>query len=202
MIEEILPGVLHWTAYHEGIDSTVHSSFIVGSGTLIDPMVPEEGIEEIEAFARPRRIVLSNRHHYRHSDRFARRYNCPVLCHEAGLHEFVASQHVQGFAFGEQVAEDVKALELASICPEETTLLLELPATGALCFADGVTRARDGALAFMPDSLLGEDPAAVRAGLRERLRPMLQLDFDALLFAHAEPVSRAGKAMLSELVAA
>ncbi|HEY1688437.1 MAG TPA: hypothetical protein VGF95_06175 [Solirubrobacteraceae bacterium] len=201
MIEEILPGVLHWTAHHEGIDSTVHSSFVVGSGTLIDPMLPEEGIDEIEAFARPRQIVLSNRHHYRQSAHFARRFRCPVLCHEAGLHEFVPSQQVEGFAFGEQLAEDVQALELASICPEETTLLLELPDGGALSFADGLTRGRDGSLAFMPDWLLGEDPETVRAGLREHLRPMLQLDFDALLFAHAAPVRSAGKAMLSELLA-
>jgi hypothetical protein len=195
MIQQPLPGLAHWSAFHDGIGSTVYSSFVLSSGTLIDPMEPpEQGLDAIEALAPPRRIVLSNRHHYRHSARFAERFGCPVLCHEAGLWD-LQSEEVRGFSFDEQLAEDVRALELDSICAEETTLLLDLP-LGALSFADGLTRSSDGSLAFMPDRLLGEDPAAVRAGLRRNLRRMLEQDFDALLFAHAEPLLEDGHATL------
>jgi hypothetical protein len=201
MIDEPIPGLVCWSAFHEGIGATVYSSFATGSGTLIDPMVPEDGVEAVGRLGEPRTIVLSNRHHYRHSSRFVERYGCTVVCHEAGLHEFGADKRVGGFAFGAELSKDVRALELDSICPEETTLLISVGA-GALSFADGLTRDDDGALSFMPDSLLGEDSEAVKAGLERNLRSMLELDFDALLFAHAPPIAEGGKALLSDFLGA
>ncbi|HUB73548.1 MAG TPA: hypothetical protein VL979_05885 [Solirubrobacteraceae bacterium] len=198
MIEELLPQLVQWSAYHEGIGHDVYSAFELRSGTLIDPMEPPEGLEAVARLRTPERIVLTNRHHYRHADRFAERFGCPVLCHEAGL-EHSDEEEVSGFFFDEQLAEHVRALELASICAEETTLLLEV-ADGVLCFGDGVTRAADGSLAFMPDRLLGEDPDAVRQGLGKNLRRMFEEDFDALLFAHAEPVLGGGREMLRSLL--
>jgi hypothetical protein len=200
MIHEPLPGLAHWSAFHEGIGATVYSSFVLGSGTLIDPMEPpEQGLEAVEALAPVRRIVLSNRHHYRHSARFVERFGCPVLCQRAGLGD-LEFENVRGFSFDEQLAEDVRALELGAICAEETTLLLDV-SLGALSFADGLTRSSDGSLAFMPDRLLGDDPAAVRAGLKRNLRRMLEEDFDALLFAHAEPLLEDGHATLRRFLA-
>jgi hypothetical protein len=181
----------------------VHSSFVTRSGTLLDPMAPEAdegGIDAIAAFGTPRRIVLSNRHHYRDSARFVARFACPVLCHEAGLHEFADGREVRGFAFGAQLAEDVTTLELGAICPEETTLALDV-GPGALSFADGLTRAEDGSLAFMPDWLLGEDPGEVKLGLTRSLGRMLDRDFDALLFAHADPVRSGGRSLLGDFLA-
>ena len=40
---------------------------------------------------------------------------------------------------------------------------------------------------------MGDDPSPVRAGLRESLRLLLDLDFDSLLFAHGEPLIGAGR---------
>jgi hypothetical protein len=203
MIEEIVPGIVQWDAFRETIGRRVHSTFVLSSGTLIDPMVPDRdgGLDAVAELATPRRIVLSNRLHYRDSARYAKRFGCPVLCHEAGLSHFAGERPVQGFSFDEQLADDVRALELGSICAEETTLLLDV-AGGALAFGDGLTRDGDGALAFMPDQLLGEDAEDVRAGLAKRLRRMLaEEDFDTLLFAHAEPVSGGGRALLGEFLA-
>jgi hypothetical protein len=203
MIEEILPGVFHWSAFHEGIGHTVHSSFEVASGTLIDPICPEEGLTAIAELTTPKRIVISNRHHYRHSEPIIERFDCPVLCHKAGLSHFDEDRPVRGFSFDEQLADGVRALELGSICAEETTLLLEAHAhthAGALSFGDGLTRDEHGALAFMPDTLLGENPGAVRAGLLRNLRRMLDEDFDTLLFAHSEPIRSAGHDRLTEFL--
>jgi hypothetical protein len=203
MIEEIVPGIVQWDAFRETIGRRVHSTFVLSSGTLIDPMEPDGdgGLDAVAELATPRRIVLSNRLHYRDSARYAKRFGCPVLCHEAGLSHFAGERPVQGFSFDEQLADDVRALELGSICAEETTLLLDV-AGGALAFGDGLTRDEDGALAFMPDQLLGDDAEDVRAGLAKRLRRMLdEEDFDTLLFAHAEPVSGGGRALLGEFLA-
>ena len=52
----------------------------------------------------------------------------------------------------------------------------------------------DGELAFVPDSLMGDDPEGVRRGVTAALRALLDHDFDALLFAHggADRVRRQG----------
>ncbi|HTZ86292.1 MAG TPA: hypothetical protein VMB05_06455 [Solirubrobacteraceae bacterium] len=194
-MQELIPGLFHWSAHHDGIGATVYSSFLLDSATLLDPMEPPEGIDAIAQLGTPQRIVLSNRHHYRHSARFIERFDCPVLCHEAGLYHFDEDQPVEGFSFGEQLDHRIWGLELGAICPEETTLLLDA-GPGALSFGDGLTRDGAGQLAFMPDRLLGEDPERVRAGLRANLTAMLDERFDALLFAHADPVLSGGHELL------
>jgi hypothetical protein len=185
-MDEIQPGLLHWTAYRDTIGADVHSYFHEPSGTLIDPMVPPEGIDHI---ASPQRAVLTNRHHYRDSDAFG----VPVFCHEAGLHEFDDGRAVQGFAWGDDLAPGVRAHEVGVLCPEETAVQVG----DALAFADCIIRGRHGELGFVPDGLLGDDPQAIRAGLRESFRRLCEeVEFDALLLAHGEPMRHAGRSAL------
>lgn len=195
-MNELQPGLLHWTAYHEGIGSDVHSAFHVPSGTLVDPMVPLGGHEAIERHGHPERIVLTSRHHYRHSDHFREAYGCPVLCHEAGLHEFEGGPPVEGFAFGDELAPGVRALEVGVLTPEETALHIAA-GDGALTLADAAIRGPHGELGFVPDELLGDDPLAIRAGLREAFRRLCeQEEFDTLLLAHADPIVHGGRSAL------
>jgi hypothetical protein len=97
MIEEIVPGVVQWDAFRETISRRVHSTFVLSSGTLIDPMEPDgdDGLDAFAELATPRRIVLSNRLHYRDSALYAKRFGCPVLCHEAGLSHFADERPVR-----------------------------------------------------------------------------------------------------------
>jgi hypothetical protein len=195
-MDEIRPGLLDWTAFHEGIRQEVHSHFHVPSGTLIDPMEPPGGLEAVERNGRPQRIVLTNRHHYRHSDRFREAFGCPVLCHEAGLHDFEGGPQVDGFAFGEELAEGVTALEIGVLCPEETALHLA-GGDGAVALADAAIRGRHGELGFVPDFLLGDDPQAIRHGLRAAFRRVCdEAEFDALLLAHGKPIAAGGRTAL------
>jgi hypothetical protein len=195
-MEEIQPGVLHWTAFRDTIGADVHSYFHVPSGTLLDPMEPPEGID---AIPRPERIVLTNRHHYRDSDRF----DCPVLCHEAGLHEFEGGPEIHGFRFGDELAPGVTAHEVAVLTPEETAVHLAGDGGGALAFADAVVRRGSGRLAFVSDPLLGDDPAAIKDGLRAAFRRLCDdLEFDSLLMAHGTPITSGGRSALRTFAAA
>jgi hypothetical protein len=188
-MQELQPGILHWTAFHDGIGADVHSYMHLPSGTLLDPMEPLQGLE---AVPHVERIVLTNRHHYRHSDRFREAFGCPVLCHEAGLHEFPHGD-VDGFSWGDELAPGVTALEVGVLCPEETAVHVG----DALAFADAVVRGRHGELAFVSDWLLGADPDAVKRGLRERFHRLAEdVEFDALLLAHGEPMSTGGRPAL------
>ena len=151
-MDEILPGLWDWTTFHEGIGLEVHSHFHEPTGTLIDPRIPPEELGWFERRgAPPQRIVLTNRHHFRHSGEFASEFGCPVLCHEAGLHEF-PDGGVEGFAFGDELAPGVRALEVGVLTPEETALLLP----GALALADAITRGPHGDFGFFSDDLLGD----------------------------------------------
>jgi hypothetical protein len=183
-MEEIRDGLFHWTAFHPNIRRDVHSHFHAPSGTLFDPMEPAGGLGEM----RPQRIVLSNRHHWRHSDRFG----VPVFCHEAGLHEFDDGREVSGFAWGDELAPGVVAHAVGVLCPEETAVEID----GALLFADAVISPQ-GELAFVPDFLLGDDPEAIRAGLCAAFsRLAAEVDFDTLLMAHGAPVRTGGRERL------
>ncbi len=200
-MDEIAPGIHHWTAHHEGIGMTVHSYALVvdGSLSLVDPMLPPEGLDAFRGELEPRRILLTNRHHLRHSDRFVAEFGCEVLCHEAGLHEFGDSDPpVRGFAFGDEVAPGIVALEIGAITPEETAFHAR-PAR-SVSLADVVIEIGDGTLRFVPDELLGDDPESEKREMRESLRRLLDADFDHLLMAHGDPIVVDGKRALAAFV--
>jgi glyoxylase-like metal-dependent hydrolase (beta-lactamase superfamily II) len=196
-MEEVLPGLFHWTARHPRIGIDVSSHFVSGSGTAIDPLLPEAGIEWFEG-RDVRRVVLSNRHHLRNAEPIAERFGCPILCHEAGLHEFERGPEVRGFAFGDSLADDVRALEMDAICPEDTVLRIEA-AGGALLFADSLIHY--GELGTVPDNLIGDDPEQVRAKIRRRARALTDERCDNLLFAHGLPLLGGGEEALRAFAA-
>jgi hypothetical protein len=196
-MKEIGPGVHHWKAMHPNIRTRVSSYYVEPVATLVDPLLPEEGIEWFRARRAPERIVLTNRHHYRHSDRFQAEFGCTVMASEPGLHEFDDGREVEGFAFGDRLADGITAHEVGAICPDETALHIEVGG-GFLSIADGLIN-YDG-LGFVPDNLIGDDPEAVKEGLRESYRRLLSLDFDGLMCAHGDPMPSGGKEALREFV--
>lgn len=186
-MDELLPGVWHWTAYHDGIRQEVHSHYLEAPRALLDPMLPEEGLDWFAGDRRPERIVLTNRHHLRHSPRFVEAFGCPVLCVETGLHEFGEDDPpVRGFAFGDEVAPGVTAIEVGAICPDETAL--HVPAYSLVAIADGAIRYGEE-LSFVPDFLMGDEPEGVKDGLRAAYRQLCeQVEFENLVLAHGTPI--------------
>ncbi|HEV7773842.1 MAG TPA: hypothetical protein VGO48_11210 [Conexibacter sp.] len=201
-MDELAPGLWHWTAFRDTIRRTVHSAYDERSRTLIDPMLPDEGLDWFAEHVPPERIVLVNRHHVRHSARFVERFGCSVHCHESGLWDlYDAPVRVQGFRFGDELAPGVVPQRVAAICPEESALHIA-GETGALAVADGLLRGDDGALGFMPDFLLGDDPESVKRGLADAyLRIAETLDFDVLLLGHGDPLLSGAREALRSFAA-
>lgn len=195
-MDEILPGVFHWTSFHEGIGAVVHSCWVVSDDAsfVIDPREPEEGLAAFRNRP-PTEAYLTNRHHYRHSDRFESAYGTRVWCHQAGLHEFTGGPRVHGFRHGDLLAGGAVALPVGALCPEETALLIPCQG-GALAIGDGIIRP-EGALCFVPDGLMGDDPQAVKQGLASAFRDLMRHGFDTLLLAHGDPVVGGAKDVLS-----
>jgi hypothetical protein len=196
-MREIGPGVHHWKARHPRIRVEVSSYYVEPVATLVDPLEPPEGIEWFESRTKPERVVLTNRHHYRHSGRFAEAFGCPVLCNENGLHEFDDGREVEGFAFGDALAEGITAVEVGVLCPEETALHIQI-GDAFVSLADSLTNYEE--LGFVSDGLLGDDPEAIKRGLLDSFRRLLDLDFDGLLLAHGEPIVPGGKERLGRFV--
>ncbi len=199
-MDEIFPGLLSWTAFRETIGQPVHSAYVVEARTLIDPMVPAEGLAAFGTgdLPAPERIVLSNRHHRRHSARFAERFNCTVAVSERALR--AAGRAAAGARLRDRAtssAAGVTAQQVGVLCPDESAIHIA-HGPGALAVADGVIRAGDdGGLGFVPDHLLGDDPQAVKTGLAEAyLRLAEELEFKILLMAHGAPVTSDGRAAL------
>ena len=162
-VRELAPGIFHWTARHPNLGRDVSSYFVADSGTLIDPMTPAEGVEWFDADRRPRRVLLTNRHHLRHAERFAGAFAIPIACHEAGLHEFAGGPEVKGFAWGDELAPGIVALEVDAICDEETALRID-SGDGFLAVADAVINYRG--LGFVPDEYIGDSPDEVKRRIR------------------------------------
>ena len=197
-VHEILPGVFHWLVRHEQIGIDVSSYYFSRERVAIDPMLPAEGLAWFAERAAPTAILLTNRHHYRASGAFVDAFGCTVHCHRAGLHEFSTGESVEPFDFGAELPGGAVACTVGAICPEESAL--HFPAHRALAFADGLIRAGDGPLGFVPDFLLGEDPASVKVGLLASFRLLLALDAEHLLLAHGNPIVGGGTGALREFV--
>lgn len=199
-MQEILPGVWHWTSMHETIGQPVHSSFLpnVGGGVLIDPRLPDGGVDAIRDLGEPAVALLTNRHHYRHAGEFRAAFGTEIHCHGEGMHEFTRGEEVEAFEHGDMLAGSIEALEVGVICPEETALLIPVHG-GILVLGDSVIH-YGGKLGFVPDQHLGDDPPAIKRGLRESLARHLDREFEHLLFAHGDPITEEGKSRLEEFV--
>jgi hypothetical protein len=197
-MNEILPGLWHWTTQHPNIGQAVSSYYLSDTGVLLDPMVPEEGLSAFDELPPPKHVVLSSRHHDRDHAEFVETYGCSFHVNEHGVHEY-EGEEVAPYAIGDEPVPGLRAIAHGPIAPDDTILRVDA-GEGALCFADSLLRDEEGELAFMPDSLLGDDPEQVRADITGALEGLLSESFDHLLFAHGEPVVGGGRQLLERFV--
>jgi len=192
-VDEVMPGILHWRARHPGIGIEVSSFLLTDTSTALDPILPAgDGPHWVRREVD--RVVLTVRHHLRSASDFG----VPILVHRSGLDEVQGEAvAVEGYEAGDVVASGVRVLPFGGICADDAALHIAL-GPGVLAFGDGIINY--GEIGHPPDQLLGDDPEAVKADIVEGLVPLLDEDFDALLFAHGEPVVSGGKEMLRAFV--
>lgn len=190
-MREILPGVWHWSTYHEPIGQPVSSYFVEPAQVVIDPKVPDGGLESLPG--RPAQVVLTIGLHHRDAAVFATEFGIPIRASSEGAERLGGRLATQLYRDGEGIAPGITAIAIGQLAPDEYALHLAA-GEGALAFADGLIN--QGRLAFVPDSLLGDDPERVKRRLRERFRELLACEFDHLLFAHGEPLIGGGREAL------
>jgi hypothetical protein len=197
-MEQIAPGLWHWTARHPKIQIDVSSYLVPEHALLLDPLVPPEGMERLEELGPPREILLTNRHHWRDCGRLIERFGCSVRAPRVGLHEFGAARPVEPYDFGDSLLGGAVAVyEVGILCPDESAL--HIPSVSALAVADGVIHY--GALGFVPDDLM-DDPEDTKVGLKEAYaRLASELEFENLLTAHGAPVVGGAREALRDFAA-
>ncbi len=203
--QEIIPGVLHWTAPHPRIGFEVASYWLEPAGVLIDPLIPPEGGLEWFAArpAAPVSIVLSNRHHTRQSAEFVERFGCSVYAPRSGMHEpAVGALPARPYDPGDVLPGGLVVHEFGALSPDDMALVL--PAAEAVFFADGVvlggTPEAERLLGFVPDSLMDDPPGTKRRLLASLARVLDEAGFRHVLCAHGGPLLDSGRDELGALV--
>ena len=180
-------GLRHWRAIHPDLHAEVSSYALVEEGVLLNPLLPD-GDDSVLEGVTVRAVVLNNRLHVRDVERLGAPDGVSVHAPTPGLEDLAElAVDVKGYADGDELPGGMRAIEVGGISPDE--FALHLPRYRALAVADGVLRKGEGGLEMMPDSLLGDDPDAVRAALGKAFARLAEeLDFDHLLLAHGDPV--------------
>ena len=193
---EVIPGVVHWTALNHKIGSEVSSYYLPGPAIVIDALLPDEGVGALPGPVE--QVVLNSGHHNRDAGVIAEDSGAPIRAIAEVAAYLKGDLSVEAVGHGEQFAPGVTALHIGVICDDEGAIHIE-HGEGALVIADAF-RLKDGELGFFSDSLLGDDPEAVKSGLKAKFRELLTLEFDHLLFAHSDPLIGGGKASLEAFV--
>ena len=181
-MDEIAPGIRHWTAVHPNIGWEVSSYWLPGLNTLLDPLEVPDEVEGIE------HIVMSNRHHNRSVAEASERFGATVHGPGGEPYDF-GSPFIDG---------EITAYQVTELWPDDSAL--HIPSLDALAIADTVLR-DDGELKWMPDYCFDDveaEQASITAGLR---RLAAELDFTHLLLAHGNPIPNDGRERLDAFLA-
>lgn len=204
---EIAPGLLHWRAYHDEIEVDVSAHHLVEHGMCLDPQLPPgEGPEWLGVDVR--QLVVTICLHTRSAPLFG----MPIWAPREGLHRWEGRDdfEVIPYSDGDELAPGVKAIQVGALCPDDYALHIAEP--GALLLADALfnfdnsgylpadLEDSDSGIGFVPARFAGEDSERINRDTVVALRPLLDLEWDTLLFTHGPPIPTGGKAALREFL--
>jgi hypothetical protein len=194
---ELVPGLHRWTARHPDADPNPDPASPADWGpdvasvayeapdalVLVDPLVPDDRADLRDALdalvhrhGRRVAILTTLQFHRRSREELAARYDASTSRARKMLPEGVETLQIKGAG--------------------ETMVWLAEPR--ALVPGDRLLGAEGGGLRLCPDSWLRYLPRGMRtAGLRDALRPLLELRVEMVLVSHGEPVLRDGRDAIS-----
>jgi hypothetical protein len=184
-MQEIAPGIRHWTARHPKHGLEVSSYWLPDLKVLLDPLAVPDDVEGVEE------VVLTNRHHRREAFEAGERFGAPVRAPRVGLHEFDEADPVEPYDFEEPLAGGaIKPHQVTELWPDDC--VLHIPSLNALAIADTVMHYGEE-LSLVPDRYM-DDPEAESRGIRDGLARLAgQLEFEHLLLAHGTPIADRGR---------
>ena len=194
-VEQIVPGVWHWSIHNSNIGGNVSASHAVGGedgSVWIDPV----RVDDPDSLPRPQAIVLTSRGHQRAAWRYRREFGVPVHAPRGG--EGYDEEPDSLYGEGDPLPEGLVAIPTPGF--GDAKFALHRAAQGEtpslMIVGDLVMRKEDGSLTTIPPQFQS-DPAAARNSLER----VASETFDLLLIGHAPPVSGDPQGQLQGLLA-
>ena len=201
-LAELRPGLWRWEARHPDATPSPEPGSPADWGpevgsvayaaddalVLVDPLVPDDRDDLqrevdrlVESHGRTVRILTTLTFHRRSRDRLAERYGASTSRAKRSLPTGVETVQIKG------------AGETMVWLPEHRALI-----PGDRLLGDGA-----GGVRLCPDSWLRYLPSGMtQAGLREALRPLLDLPVELVLTSHGRPVLSGGSAAIADAIGA
>lgn len=191
----IVPDVFTWSWFSEphGYDFNGYLVRHPDGNLCIDPVVPGDDLAEIGRLG-VAKILITNRNHSRAANAIRELTGASISIHpDDAPHAIGQGTTIDGeLLIGEKVGPLV--IEPApGKSPGE--VVLHWPERRLLFVGDAVIGKPPGACGLLRAQVIDDLPR-----LRQSLRNLLELDFDALLFGDGAPILHDAKARLAELV--
>ncbi|HET6849919.1 MAG TPA: hypothetical protein VFH74_13730 [Gaiellales bacterium] len=193
-VEQIAPGVWHWSIRNSNIGGNVSASHAIGGpdgSVWIDPV----RLEDPESLPRPEAIVLTSRGHQRAAWRYRRELGVPVHAPRGG--EGYDEEPDVLYSEGDPLPQGLVAIPTPGF--GDAKFALHRPAQGdtpaLMVVGDLVMRRDDGSLTTIPPQFQS-DPDAARGSV-ERVAGER---FDLLLIGHAQPLGDDPQGQLQSLL--
>jgi len=194
-MKEIVPGIFTWPWFSErhGYDFNGYLIRLPGGNLAVDPVeMCDEVVEELVREG-VRRIVLTNRNHYRAAGKLKARTGASVAVHPADA-EFVRRNSV---AVDEELSQDqtigpLTVVDAHGKSPGE--IALHWPERKLLLVGDACVGKTPGALSLLPPKVIDD-----LAALQESIRRLAKLEVDAVLVGDGTCVLRGGSEALRAL---
>lgn len=214
--ESHAPGLWSWSRrhpeWHPGDFGAEVVSFLALAGNdgeetlLVDPLLAgaqDPAWELIESVAGERlRVLITITYHVRSAEevreRFAPTRTVTIHGHPAIAKRLGSNEGFEPFVAGDPLPGGVSAHAIGKPRRYETPLLL--PSHRALVFGDAVVGTDEGPRIWAQDRIDAKILRFNAERFAPSLEPLLDLDFDRLLFTHGPSVMEDGKAGLREAI--
>lgn len=195
-VEQVAPGVWHWSIHNSDIGGNVSASHAVGDAmgaVWIDPV----RVDDPERLPTPEAIVLTSRGHQRAAWRYRRDFGIAVHAPLGG--EGYDEEPDVLYSEGDPLPQGLVAIPTPGF--GDAKFALHRPAQGEtpalMIVGDLVMRQGDGSLTQIPERFQSDTAAA-----RDSLERVARGDrFDLLLVGHAGPVSDDPQSQMQGLLA-
>ena len=179
-LQEVVPGVLHWSVHDDRIDSRsdAHAVTEGGRSVLIDPLPLAEGM--IERLGKVEAICLTGSCHQRSAWRYRKQFGAKVWA-PAGAEGFEEAPDI-GYTKGQRLPGGLVALHAPG--PTEAHYAFHLERERGVLFCADILVNEEGRLSFVPAEYQDEPERT-----RETARSFLELRFATLCFDHGAPLT-------------
>lgn len=210
-MDELTEGLWRWTArhpeWHPGEFGGEVASFAAQANDttlLIDPLLPADPSSVLavidETLARRLAILITVPYHVRSAEELWSRYKSAAETTIHG-HPACAKRLENRSAFheihiGEPLPAGVTAYSIGKPRRHETPL--HLPSHRALVFGDAVAESGGRLVVWASEKVDAKAERFYRERFNPTLEPLLELDFDAVLTTHGQPLMSDGKRALRD----